>query len=35
LSVTGATARAQAERFAPAVIATARALERSLASAAS
>ncbi len=33
LSVTGATARAQAERFAPAVIATARALERELASA--
>ncbi|MFT4285032.1 MAG: IclR family transcriptional regulator [Protaetiibacter sp.] len=30
LSVTGATARAHAERFAPAVIATARALEREL-----
>ncbi|AYF97619.1 IclR family transcriptional regulator [Protaetiibacter intestinalis] len=30
LSVTGATARAQAERFAPAVIATARTLEREL-----
>jgi DNA-binding IclR family transcriptional regulator len=35
LSVTGATARSQAERFAPAVIATARALERALSSAAS
>ncbi len=33
LSVTGATVRAQAERFAPAVIATARALERELAAA--
>lgn len=33
LSVTGATARAQAERYAPAVIATARALERELAAA--